>query len=95
MQEDSAGEPKSAADPGRPTNGKTQQFEKPGGIQEANSDFDKAKPQKISDKGNGIRVGQLPDGRTIVVRPNSTDGRPTVEVRRPNGRGYEVRYGKK
>ena len=50
-------------------------------------------PQNISDKGNGIRVGTLPDGRTIIVRPKSTDGRPTVEVRRPNGRGYEVRYG--
>ncbi|WP_230781769.1 RHS repeat-associated core domain-containing protein [Sphingomonas sp. Leaf37] len=86
-------EPSEGATPGRETKGPTKQFEKPGGLQEANEDFDKSKPQNVSDKGNGIRVGPMPDGRTIIVRPRSTDGRPTVEVRRPNGRGYEVRYG--
>lgn len=90
----SGAEPSDGAVPGRETKGPTKQFEKPDGdITKANEDFDKAKPSGVSDKGNGIRVGTLPDGRTIIVRPKSTDGRPTVEVRRPNGRGYEVRYG--
>ncbi|WBY08319.1 hypothetical protein PIB19_01975 [Sphingomonas sp. 7/4-4] len=86
-------EPSEGAEPGPETKGPSRQFEKPGGIKEANEDFDKSKPNNVSNKGNGIRVGTLPDGRTIIVRPISKEGRPTVEVRRPNGRGYEVRYG--
>jgi RHS repeat-associated protein len=88
-------EPSEGASPGRETKGPTKQHEKPGAMPEANADFDMANPSGVQSKGNGIRVGQLSDGRTIIVRPNSSDGRPTVEVRRPNGRGYEVRYGRK
>ena len=35
----------------------------------------------------------MPDGRTVTVRHGSTDGRPTLEIRNPNARGIEIRYG--
>ncbi|HEX2062137.1 MAG TPA: RHS repeat-associated core domain-containing protein [Thermoanaerobaculia bacterium] len=37
-------------------------------------------PGSDVDKGGGVIVGQLPDGRTIVVRPKSSDGAPTIEI---------------
>ena len=38
------------------------------------------------------RTGALSDGRKVTVRPGSTDGRPTLEIRRPNKVGQEIRY---
>lgn len=32
-------------------------------------------------------------GRSVTVRPGSSDGRPTLEIRGSNGRGLEIRYG--
>jgi hypothetical protein len=78
------------------TKGKTKLWEKGGGWDQANDDFDdKVDPETVKDietaYGSG-RTGKLPDGRKITVRPGSSDGRPTIEVRKPNGRGHEVRY---
>jgi hypothetical protein len=80
---------------GRPTKGKTTQFERDGGIQQANSDFDSLGVQNVrvieTPKGT-IRTGTLADGRTVTVRGFSSDGRPTLEIRGSNGRGEEIRY---
>lgn len=80
---------------GRVTKGKTTQHIKPGGVDAANADFDALAPTNVRDittrYGPG-RTGTLPDGRTVTVRPGSSDGRPTLEIRRPNGRGDEIRY---
>ncbi len=84
------------SEPGRRTKGKTEQFVKDGGLEKANEDFDNLKPSNVKNfntkKGPG-RTGSLPDGRKATVRPKSSDGRSTLEIRNPgNKRGIEIRY---
>ena len=38
------------------------------------------------------KAGRLPDGRKVTVRPGSSESRPTLEIRKKNERGHEVRY---
>lgn len=64
----------------RPENPGTRQYDTTGGFDQANSDFDDLNPSDVKDYGNGTRVGTLPDGRTVVVRPNSSGGEPTLEI---------------
>ena len=81
---------------GRPTKGKTTQYQKTGGFEQASKEFDLLNPSNVKNinttYGQG-KTGILSDGRTIILRPGSTDGRPTLEIRNPNGRGIEIRYG--
>lgn len=84
----------------RPGKGATDQVSgKPGGFAEANEDFDASvDPDTVKDRGDGMRTGQTPNGANITVRPDSDDGRPTVEVTRGNGRNRNTdkfRYGDK
>ena len=84
----------------RPGKGATDQVSgKPGGFSEANEDFDASvDPDTVKDRGDGIRTGQATNGANITVRPNSDDGRATVEVTTGNGRNRNTdkfRYGKK
>lgn len=65
--------------PGDKTKGKSTIYEKEGGIEEANKDFDSLNPSNIREV-NGIRIGTLPDGSTVNVREKSKDGRPTLEI---------------
>ncbi len=88
----SAEPPVPGAAPGRQTKGPTRQWEKPGGMPEANKDFDAKKPKNVRPLPGGGRVGDLPDGRKIIVRPDSTDGRPTLEIQDGKKRD-KVRYG--
>lgn len=77
--------------PGRKTKGRTKQFEKPGNFDTANDDFDDLNPTDVVDLPGGGRRGTLPDGRSVNVRPNSSDGRPTIEIQ--NGKNkVKVRY---
>ena len=81
--------------PGRGTKGRTKQRERSGGFDQANTDFDSLDPQEVRDidtRYGAGRSGTLPDGRSANVRPGSSDGRPTLEIRSPNGRGVEIRY---
>ena len=82
---------------GRKTKGKTKLFEKDGGFDQANTDFDNLEVSDIKEietsSGELGKTGRLEDGTRITVRPNSSDGRPTLEVRNPDsGRGKEIRY---
>lgn len=81
---------------GRVTKGKTTQYVKSGDFSRASNEFDSLNPSNVKNintpYGQG-KTGTLPDGRTVTVRPGSTDGRPTLEIRNPNGRGIEIRYG--
>jgi RHS repeat-associated protein len=78
----------------RITRGNTDIRTKPGNADTASGDFDSLNPTGVTDYGNGVRTGTLPDGRTIVVRP-SRDGRPTIEIQRGGRTRIEVRYGPK
>jgi hypothetical protein len=80
------------AKPGRETKGRTTQWEKPGSMADADRDFDKLNPSGVRELPNGGRSGTLSDGRTVVVRPESTDGRPTLEIQDGKNRD-KVRYG--
>ncbi|MGJ7488554.1 hemagglutinin repeat-containing protein [Variovorax sp. LT2P21] len=83
--------PVPGATPGRPTSGRTSQWESSGGFDQANEDFDHLNPTDVRDYGNGVRVGTLPDGRSVVVRPTSSgERRPTLEIQGP--RPIKVRY---
>jgi len=81
--------------PGRRTMGRTRQFERHGDFSQANADFDALGPTNVERYPNtGRRVGRLPDGRTVVVRPGSGRGgrgAPTLEIQR-GSRRIKIRY---
>ena len=81
------------AKPGERTMGRTKQFEKPGGYQEALKDFESLKPSDIKEISTGKR-GTLPDGRPINVRFDSSDRRPTLEIQNRRSQ-IKIRYGNK
>ena len=76
--------------------GRTKQFEKTGDFGNAVEDFDKMGLSDVKDKSNGekiIKVGTLPDGRTVNVRNDSKDGRPTLEYKKNGTRNkIKIRY---
>lgn len=80
---------------GHTTKGKTTIFRKKGGLNQANSDFDSMKlndVQEINTKYGKGRKGINEKGETIIVRPGSSDGVPTIE-RQVNGtKKTEIRY---
>lgn len=82
------------ATPGK--NSKSVQYQKSGGIDEANADFDSlTKGVDVKDQGNGIRSATLSDGRTISVRPNSNQGSATIQISPAKGnpgKKTKVRY---
>jgi|GEM_PF-5067683 len=85
--------------PGKETRGKSEQFEKPGDYDEAIKDFESLKPSNVRDISKGDKLGKagdLPDGRSVNVRNNSKDSRPTLEViNLQNMQRIKVRYGSK
>ena len=85
----------SGSKPGRPTKGKTTQYERAGDFDQANRDFDSLGVKNVKDINTAYgpsRSSNLSDGRKVTVRPGSTDGHPTLEIRRPNKVGQEIRY---
>lgn len=62
---------------------------KKGGMDEANKDFDRLKPENVEDRGDGVRTGDLPDGRKVIVRPKSA---PTLEIQSDGVPQYKIRY---
>ncbi|MFZ1827467.1 MAG: hypothetical protein WAW42_01580 [Candidatus Competibacteraceae bacterium] len=79
---------------GEKSNTGTRQWEKPGDFGDANNDFDNLRPTGVQDKGEGVRVGKLPNGDRVIVRPTSSDGQPTIEIQRPDGKRskHKTRY---
>ena len=65
--------------PGRQTKGRTKQWIVQGDLTDAINSFMSFKPGNIQFKENGVIVGQLPDGSTILVNPESSSGTPTLE----------------
>jgi hypothetical protein len=69
------------------------QFDKPGGMPQADSDFHDLTGGNSVDQGNGVRSGTLPDGSTISVRPTSSQGEPTIQINPPDGSNpIKIRY---
>ncbi|WP_081576311.1 RHS repeat-associated core domain-containing protein [Chromobacterium haemolyticum] len=82
------------ATPGRKTRGVSDIWNKPGGVEQADRDFDSLNPTGVKDLPGGARGGKLADGRKLVVRPYSgTDGNgpPTLEIQDGRSR-IKVRY---
>ncbi|WP_157935956.1 hypothetical protein [Paracoccus zhejiangensis] len=78
------------------TKGRTRHGRKTGGMGQADRDFDSLGPENVrninTQYGAG-RTGTLSDGTRVTVRPGSSDGRPTLEMRNPtSNRGTEIRY---
>ncbi len=95
LRSDPVDEVRGRSTEGERTRGRTRNRELPGGIDEANEDFDNVvDPETVRERPGGIRTGQTEDGRNVVVRPDSSDGRPTLEIQ--DGRRYEkFRYGER
>lgn len=82
--------------PGRETKGSSTLYDRPGGFGNAQNDFNSLAPTNVRPAPNNpaVQLGTLPDGRTVTVRPTSSDGRPTLEIYNPaNGRSIKFRYG--
>ncbi len=80
----------STSSKGKETTGLSKLFERTGGSNAANKEFDALSPTEIKEIPGG-RVGKLPDGRTVIVRERSTDGRPTLEIQSGKNRS-KFRY---
>ncbi|MCE0829014.1 hypothetical protein LVQ78_23810 [Buttiauxella sp. A2-C2_NF] len=80
----------STSSKGQETTGRSKLFERMGGSNAANKEFDALSPSDVKDIPSG-RVGKLPDGRTVIVRERSTDGRPTLEIQSGKNR-IKFRY---
>jgi len=75
---------------GKKTKGKSTQYNKSGGYNSANKDFDSLGLSNVK-KIEGGRVGKLKDGRTVVVRKKSSEGHPTLEIQ-DGKRRIKIRY---
>lgn len=86
------------AEPGDDTKGRSKTFDKPGDFDnDALGDYGELVPdggEIITDSkgGEGLQ-GTDSKGRKVNVRPNSSDGRPTLEVKDGKNR-TKIRYGK-
>lgn len=70
----------------------SKQFDKSGGMSQANKDFNElSKGAKVQTRGT-TRTAELEDGTKINVRPNSTQGNPTLEIQPPKGQRTKIRY---
>jgi hypothetical protein len=75
----------------------SRQFEKDGGLDKANKDFDElTKGSPVQDRPGGVRTSELPDGTKVNVRPSSSgpDPKPTLEIQPTpgNGKPIKIRY---
>jgi hypothetical protein len=89
----------SKCQPGELTKGPTTLWENPvGDFNSALDDFNSLCPLNVSEimkDGKKGYTGVLIDGRHVTVREFSKDGRVTLEIRKSNNRGVEIRYGGK
>jgi hypothetical protein len=68
--------------------------QKPGDFEEALQDFKEINPSNVKKIATGF-IGVLSNGKYIIVRNNSRDSRPTLEVQISKQNIRKLRYGKK
>ena len=75
--------------------GRARNFEGSGGFNQALKDFNSMQPSNVKPintrYGSG-RVGFLPDGTKVTVRPGSSTGGATLEIKQPGFREIKIRY---
>jgi RHS repeat-associated protein len=76
------------------TQGRSKMYDMEGGFKQANKDFDSLNPSDVQSYGDGKRVGTLKDGRTVIVRRGSKEGRPTLEIQKGKNK-IKFRYNDK
>lgn len=76
---------------GRETKGRADQYDHPGGRDQADKDFDALDVNNVKDRGNGTRTGTLPDGRPVNIHDSKTDCMRTIEVT-CGSRDTKIRY---
>lgn len=81
----------SNAKKGRVTKGRTDQYEKDGGLLQANREFDLLEPSNVRLINNFGRISQMKDGTKVIVRNRSSDGRLILEIQ-SQPRKIEIRY---
>ena len=75
--------------------GATKIYRGRGGYKEAQKDFDKLNEGDTKTYPNGTKVGQLPDGTRINVRPGSSNvsgNKPTLEIQGKGQYKIKIRY---
>jgi hypothetical protein len=71
----------------------SRQYDKQGGFDQANKDFDAmTRGAKVEARGGGLRTSELPDGSKVIVRPSSSGGQPTLEIQPVSGKTIKIRY---
>lgn len=79
----------------RKTGGDTHVYEGSGGKRAADGDFNRLNQGKATTYSNGTKVGQLPDGTKINVRPGSSSisgNKPTLEIQGKGKHKIKIRY---
>ena len=94
LNSDNNENPVSGTTPEPETKGRSKIFQKPGGYDDAVKDFNDLNPTNVRPLPNGGLIGTLPDGRNVNVRPDSSDGRPTIEIQ-DTKKSIKTRYGDK
>lgn len=81
--------------PGNATKGRTTQWIKHGGYNQALEDYQSLFPKKskeiVTGYGKGF-VGVMQDGTKVNVRFGSSFGNPTLEFQKKNGTRIKIRY---
>lgn len=77
---------------GRATKGRSSIYDKVGDYNDALDDFNSLNPKNVKDIDIG-KVGTLDDGRTVIVRTKSSDGRITLEIQKGKNK-TKIRYSK-
>lgn len=71
----------------------TTKISRPGGEEARDREYGDLGLKNVEGKGNGVKVGETDSGRRVVSRPSTEDGRPTIEVQRPDGKpSVKIRY---
>ena len=67
-------------------------MEAAGGYSALKRTFDGLPLSNVKTYPNNVRVGQLPDGRTVIMRVSTKDNGPTLEVQQPGSPTVKVRF---